>query len=345
MKYKIAVAGAGIYGTSIALGLANAGHSVTLYDPLGVLRAASAINQFRIHSGYHYPRSSDTITELLESRKEFSDEFSEAIVQNIENYYAIPHNGSRTSPDNFEEKMGSFSLPLKPAKPCWVNFNFIDRCYQVSESIYDPNILRAVLQRRILAANIEFVEENFVNYKHKGYDFHVFATYGASGSHMHLFNDVRLQVVEKITMQLPDILQHKSLVVIDGPFTAFDPYGNTKLSQFGSALHTVHWQTNDPQEGVPEQYRNLLNNRELIATELTHFELMKEEASKVALLCSDAEYKGSRFTIRLVEHAPNSDRRVMKISDVKDHSIHVFSGKVVGAVKAAKIVLDKISNA
>lgn len=83
MKYKIAVAGAGIYGTSIALGLANAGHSVTLYDPLGVLRAASAINQFRIHSGYHYPRSSDTITELLESRKEFSDEFSEAIVQNL----------------------------------------------------------------------------------------------------------------------------------------------------------------------------------------------------------------------------------------------------------------------
>ncbi len=62
MRAKVAVAGAGVYGANIAISLAEAGHDVHLFDPLGVLRAASAINQYRIHSGYHYPRSPETIT-------------------------------------------------------------------------------------------------------------------------------------------------------------------------------------------------------------------------------------------------------------------------------------------
>ena len=50
---KIAVAGAGIYGSNCAIRLAEQGHTVHLFDPLGVIRAASAINQYRVHSGYH----------------------------------------------------------------------------------------------------------------------------------------------------------------------------------------------------------------------------------------------------------------------------------------------------
>ena len=53
MYAKIAVAGAGIYGATTALRLAARGHRVTLFDPLGIMQAASAINQYRVHSGYH----------------------------------------------------------------------------------------------------------------------------------------------------------------------------------------------------------------------------------------------------------------------------------------------------
>ena len=34
---KIAVAGAGIYGSTVAIRLAEAGHNVRLFDPLGIL--------------------------------------------------------------------------------------------------------------------------------------------------------------------------------------------------------------------------------------------------------------------------------------------------------------------
>src|SRR6185437_2329531 len=76
MRAKVAVAGAGIYGATIAIRLAEQGHNVRLFDPLGILRGASAINQFRIHSGYHYPRSPETITETLEARAEFTAAFA-----------------------------------------------------------------------------------------------------------------------------------------------------------------------------------------------------------------------------------------------------------------------------
>src|SRR2546430_7068992 len=45
------------YTTLFRSRLAELGHDVRLFDPLGILRAASAINQYRVHAGYHYPRS------------------------------------------------------------------------------------------------------------------------------------------------------------------------------------------------------------------------------------------------------------------------------------------------
>ena len=109
MKAKVAVAGAGIYGTNIAIRLAEHGHDVRLFDPLGILRAASAINQFRIHSGYHYPRSPETIAETLEARAEFTSAFAPAIVRNSRHYYAIPHRRLTDAAGSIRKSNGAIS--------------------------------------------------------------------------------------------------------------------------------------------------------------------------------------------------------------------------------------------
>ena len=128
MGARIAVAGAGIYGATAAIRLAEQGHDVHLFDPLGVMRAASAINQYRVHAGYHYPRSPETIKETLEARAEFIEAFEPAIVRNSRHYYAIPKKDSRTPPDLYEKVMQEHGLSLKPCRPDWMNFDFIDRC-------------------------------------------------------------------------------------------------------------------------------------------------------------------------------------------------------------------------
>lgn len=341
-KLRIAVAGAGIYGTTIALKLAQAGARVVLHDPLGIVRAATAINQLRVHSGYHYPRSPETIQEVLEERDEFIKEFRDSIAGDVQSHYAIPHEGSLTKPDDFEMVCRKFSLPLKEVRPAWIDFDYIEKAYLVDEYIYDPDALRTSLERRINKAKIFFEKRSFLEKEKKDYDYVVYATYGTSGSHMFLYDNIQVQVAEKILVELPVELRKQSLVIIDGPFTAFDPYGKSDRFQFGSAKHTNHWSTFDPNEDIPKQYRFLLNIGEFTKIGFTHFEKMAADARKAVPLCSKAQYLGSRFTLRLVEYNPPEDRRILKISQSDPKTFHVFSGKVVSSVKAANIILEKI---
>ena len=341
-KAKIAIAGAGVYGATTAIRLAEQGHDVHLFDPLGVLNAASAINQFRIHSGYHYPRSPETIGETMEARQEFMDTFAPAIVRTSQHYYAIPHEGSQTQPDLFERVMAEHKISARPCRPPWMNFDFIDKCYEVDEQIYDPEILRDELTKKIEALGIDFNKSEFTPAMRPDYDFVVWATYGL-GPSRGLFSSIKFQVAEKILIQLPKQLQHVSLVVIDGPFTAFDPYGNSERSLWGSAKNTNHWTTTDPKEPIPEQYVPLLNRPSFAPIAWTRFEAMRQDAILAVPASAEAVYLGSRFTVRVVENNPIQDRRTLYVQETAPGEIHIFSGKVVGAVKAARLVSERIA--
>jgi hypothetical protein len=342
MGAKIAVAGAGIYGSMAAIRLAERGHQVSLFDPLGVMLAASAINQYRVHSGYHYPRSPETITETLEARREFIEAFAPAIVRNSRHYYAIPREGSRTRPQEYEQIMRSHGLPLHACRPQWMNFEFIDQCYEVEENIYDPDLLRSVIESRLVALGIEFQKGAFSRKTRGDYDFVVWATYGM-GASRDIFKIAKYQVAEKILIALPAELQGIALVVVDGPFTAFDPYGSSRDSLFGSAKHTNHWTTSDPGEPIPENYLRVLNHSEFIGTADTRFESMREDCCLAVPAAKDAKYMGSRFTLRVVEDNPEHDRRILYVRDGLPGEIHIFSGKVVSAVKAARMVCEKVA--
>jgi hypothetical protein len=340
-KAKVAVAGAGIYGATIAIRLAERGHHATLFDPLGVMRAASAINQFRIHSGYHYPRSPETIRETLDAREEFTAAFSPAIVRNTRHYYAIPKEGSQTSPDLFEKVMARYELFCQPCRPDWMNFDFIDRCYEVDEQIYDPGILRATVDEKISALGIPFVPQAFTGEMREDFDFVVRACYGL-GPSRGVFKIAKYQAAEKILINLPQELRPISLVVIDGPFTAFDPYGASGSSQFGSAKHTNHWTATDPFAPIPEPYAALVNAPEFRPFAGTHFAAMRQDSERAVPASRHAEYLGSRFTMRVVENNPAEDRRTLLLQETAPGELHVFSGKVVSAVKAASLVCERI---
>jgi len=338
----VAIAGAGIYGATIAIRLAEQGHAVHLFDPLGVLNAASGINQFRIHSGYHYPRSPETIEETMGARAEFLQSFAPAIVRNSTHYYAIPHEGSQTPPELFERVMEEHKVPLRPCRPEWMNFDFIDKCYQVEEQIYDPEVLRDELTKQIESLGIRVHQQEFTAAMRPDYDFVVWATYGL-GPSRGLFRSVKYQVAEKILIRLPKRLQGISLVVVDGPFTAFDPYGSSELSMWGSAKHSNHWTTTNPDEPIPEQYRALLNGPRFEPISWTRHDAMREDAALAVPASIDAEYLGSRFTIRVVENNPAQDRRTLYVHETAPGEIHIFSGKVVSAVKAARLVCERVA--
>lgn len=342
MGVKIAVAGAGIYGATTAIRLAEQGHQVHLFDPLGVLSAASAINQYRVHAGYHYPRSPETINEITEARAEFAQAFAPAIVRNSRHYYAIPREKSLTPPDLYESVMSGHGLPLRPCRPDWMNFDFIDRCYEVEENIYDPDILRNLIESRLAAQGIRVQKCAFAPEMRPNYDFVVWATYGL-GPSRGFFKAAKYQVAEKMLIELPGELHGVALVVVDGPFTAFDPYGSSSRSLFGSAKNTNHWTTTDATEPIPEPYATILNKPDFEPVSFTRFAAMRADCSLSVPSAKGAVYIGSRFTIRVVEDNPDQDRRILYVREGAPGEIHIFSGKVVSAVKAARLVCEMVA--
>jgi len=342
MRARIAVAGAGIYGATTALRLTERGHHVTLFDPLGIMQAASVINQYRVHSGYHYPRSPETISEILEARCEFLEEFAPAIVHNSRHYYAIPWEGSRTAPAEYEQVMARHGLTLRECRPEWMNFEFITRCYEVNENIYDPALLRTLIEARLQGASIPFERRPFLSEMRDDFDFVVWATYGM-GASREIFAIAKYQAAEKILIELPEELRGVALVIVDGPFTAFDPYGDSQYSLFGSAKHTNHWTSTDPAAAIPEMYARRLNLASFTPVEDSRFALMRADCARAVPAAREAKYIGSRFTMRVVEDSAQ-DRRILYMQEGAPGEIHIFSGKVVSAVKAARLVCERIES-
>jgi len=342
MGAKIAVAGAGIYGATAAIRLAEDGHQVHLFDPLGVLRAASAINQYRVHAGYHYPRSAETITEIAEARSEFTQAFAGAIVRNSRHYYAIPNEHSLTPPALYESVMSAHGLPLRVCRPEWMNFDFIEKCFEVEEDIYDPDVLRGLVETRLATHGIRLQRREFTPPMRSDYEFVVWATYGL-GPSRGFFKTAKYQVAEKMLIELPPQLRGIALVVVDGPFTAFDPYGNSARSLFGSAKNTNHWTTTNANEPIPQPYARILNKPEFEPVPFTRFAAMRADCCLTVPAAANAVYLGSRFTIRVVEDNPEHDRRILHVREGAAGEIHIFSGKVVSAVKAARLVCELVA--
>jgi len=163
------------------------------------------------------------------------------------------------------------------------------------------------------------------------------------GPSRRVFKIAKFQVAEKMLIELPAALQNIALVVVDGPFTAFDPYGSSSKSLFGSAKNTNHWTTTDPDEPVPEPYAGILNESNFRPVPFTRFEAMRKDCCDTVPGAKDAVYLGSRFTIRVVEDNPEDDRRILYVQDGAPGEIHIFSGKVVSAVKATRLVCERIA--
>ena len=82
MKYDFVVVGGGFYGACLALVLRSISSGVLLIERDDELfKRASKVNQARIHTGFHYPRSFVTAYRSWRLHKRFMQDFGEAIFE------------------------------------------------------------------------------------------------------------------------------------------------------------------------------------------------------------------------------------------------------------------------
>ena len=107
---KIAIIGGGIFGLTTFIKLRKANYDCYLFEKnTNILDGASTNNLNRIHLGHHYPRDNETIRQSKQGSKSFIKMYSNSIIDNFENYYAIA-NSSVTSVASYEKALKDNNL-------------------------------------------------------------------------------------------------------------------------------------------------------------------------------------------------------------------------------------------
>jgi len=346
---KIAVVGGGIFGCSIAWYLAQHKHQMDLFEKQpDILQAASGINQFRLHRGYHYPRSRETVLSSYESEASFSRAYQPAIMDTgIESYYAIAKEKSLTHHEQAKKIWSECKLEHQPVKIDILNNRKIAQAFKVHEHLIDPVILKDLCWSYMKKYRVNVHLNQEVNVKQLNhYDKVIVAAYAMNNAVIHNTHHQQYQfeLCEKLVLQLPEKFKNKSIVILDGPFTCIDPYGSTGYHLMGNVVHCIHHTNTGFHPEIPEQFRPLLNKGVIKNPPITNIKKFLAAAEEFFPGIQQAQHIGSMYTIRTVlPKREHDDARPTLVEPLDKKTIRVFSGKLGTCMDAAEQVLKLIA--
>ena len=344
---KIAIVGAGIFGCTIATKLSRH-YNVCLFDKSSeIMSAASRTNQLRLHRGYHYPRSPETVSDLLKSIDFFIKEYREAVIDDFDHYYCIAKEDSFVTPDEYLSFCDSFDLDYKIIENFHhVNLDKISLTVKVKESLLDYQKIQSLCKERIRFSNIHLkLNTEFKKEECENYDLVINCTYANINDILenNIKRNYQFEVCEKIAVKMPKEMNDKSIVVMDGPFMCVDPYGRTGNSLLGNVVHAIHSTNIDNHPQVDESLIQVLNKGIIKNPPVTNFDQFINTGKCYIPALEAAEYIGSMFTIRAVlPNMDDTDGRPTIVSKKNKNIINVFSGKIDTCVKAADDIIKKV---
>ena len=348
---KIAVVGGGVFGTTISWYLAKNGFQIDLFEKEDdIFKAASGINQYRLHRGYHYPRSVETILTCINGELEFRKWYSESLLDNdIQNYYCISKNDSFLTSKQISKVWDKCGLKYVSSSPSIINFHNISDCFQADEFLFDHKILKNIILKKLKKYNVRVFLGHDKNFDALDkYDFTIIATYTNNNvflkNYPRAIKPYQYEICEKIVVKLPEEFKNKSVVVLDGPFTCIDPYGNTGYHVMGNVVHAIHDTMVGESVRISKKYYNLLNRGIIQNPSISNFGKFIESGSIFFNNLENAKYIGSMFTVRTVlPFRDHDDARPTIVENIDNKIASVFSGKISTCVSSAKEVLNIVN--
>lgn len=230
MSRIISIIGAGIYGCYIASRLLRYNvQNIRIIDKEnGVMRKSSSYNQYRLHTGFHYPRSIETRVESLNGYNQFYEELQSFIIPTI-SYYMV-HPESQTSLEKVCEIARQEMIPFELVYSTSIQsdlYPFI----QTSESIVDVEGLQALFTLQLSSYFVEYSPEIIQDALKN--DIVIDCTYGALFPHDDFYEEHCIMFVycsDKIL---------SGLTVIDGPFYSLFPFYSNGVQKY--TLSHVTW--------------------------------------------------------------------------------------------------------
>ena len=343
---KALVVGGGIFGTTAAVGLKNSGYNVKLTEKLDdVMKGASDINQYRLHKGFHYPRSKETAESCLEGTKTFERKYDRSIMNgNIQHLYCIASEDSLVTPSEYLKFLDYHKLEYTKVDP----LPNTDLTVEVNEKLFNNNTLRELVKDKLYGNGIDLElnsEADWVDFKN--YDLVVLATYANINQYLRKKQDYQFELCEKPVVKLPKEYSNKSIVVMDGPFMCLDPYGDTGYHVLGNVVHAIHETNIGPKPIVKSKtLRKYLNDGVIKNPKVTNIKKFIETGMKFFEDFDKLEHIGSMYTFRTVLRDREHDdaRPTLVRKEKSPYNIYsLFSGKITTCVDATNELIKLVN--
>lgn len=354
---RIAVIGGGIFGATCALELSQVG-TVTLFERrAALLTETTATNQRRHHSGFHYPRSYDTITEIRATRQAFEDAYGDAIDRSIPAYYCTSATGIEIPAERYLAACRSNHLAFSPADPPAgiVNPGAVSLCVLTDEAIYDVDRLRDLVTRRIattpaiqchLATTVvsgvitsDGAKRLTVNgpdgTADASFDYLVNATFAGRNLVAQWFGfpvePLRFDLCELLLLRLP--IPQVCVTIIDGPFTSLTGTGRENLFYL-SHIHDSVSRSVIPDDGLPPVWAGVVSNRA---------NLLRHAEQYLPIVRQAGDVQSVWMTRAVNAFARDFDARPTVVTEHGFGCWSVLGGKVVTAVANARDIARAIA--
>ena len=245
------IVGGGIFGSYAALKYAKLGYTVALVEKEStLLNRASKVNQARLHTGLHYPRSFLTAKSSAEHFHNFRKNFPQSVFE-FSHIYGISSENSKTSNESFKNFAGKLEVRLDEINPeDYFLPGTIDGAFKISEPTFDVENLRSVISTQIKESSgiHQILNSNVTDGDFNGQNIElqlnnadrivgkelVIATYASTNIVRRLFDLEELPLTYELTEVILGLaggnLQNMGFTIMDGPFWSMMPFGATGLS-------------------------------------------------------------------------------------------------------------------
>jgi len=353
---RAAIIGGGVFGTNCALEM-NRFCDVSVFERHeNLMEEVSFVNQWRHHSGFHYPRSYDTIQEIRSTKNDFEELYNDAVIRDNISYFCPSATGVEIPAERYlaacSSNYLSYSIEYPPAGI--VDRDAISVSIKTDEGVYDFYKLRDMIQRRLAAAentNV-FVGANIVDaeilpdgrkklsierngeIETEVFDYLINATYSNRNLLAKWFSfpveKLRFDLYEMLVVRLP--IEQLCVTIIDGPFTSIVGMGHDNLFLV-SHIHDSVLKSQVTEDGMPPDWGEIQSN--------SHNMLLS--ASKYIPVLKQAEIVESRYATRAVNaFARDFDARPTVIRNHGFGCWSVMGGKIITCVSNAREIATTI---
>ncbi len=309
----VVIIGGGFYGACLALFYRSVAKNVVILEAKNeLLTRASFVNQARIHTGFHYPRSFMTARRSLALYQRFIADFRPAVVDDFSMLYALSRTHSKVTATRFEKMFADLGAPFERATRAdnaLFDGDMIEAVYRCKEFAFDATKLRTLLKERLAAAGVKVMTGANV----KAVDVHgdadgitlavenhgtftghtvIDATYGLFSNRPNAEPtpfQLKYEQAEIALIKPPKELDGIGITVMDGPFFSTMPFPAESAYSLTHVRYTPHNVWLSGEHGPPQTHK--LQSRWL------H---MIRDAARFVPSMRDAKWIGSLYETKTV---------------------------------------------